>query len=183
MYTELLNSGSMRECLLSLEKPVLYLHGHIHDNPIEIIQSPRFNNAKIISISAPLLIPSKLYKDNKFGYNRIKVIFSQGNVPIGCEIIQHEFSNGSHIKQESKIRFWSPPRTLALASKDSKYLLGLIEGEQYLSNLLSKANENREQAYLEEDLVESIEELCWLGLVEYKKNKPILTGTVCKVVQ
>jgi hypothetical protein len=183
MYTELINSGSMRESLLSLGKPILYLHGHIHDNPIEIIQSSRFEDAKIISISAPLLVPSKLYKDNKFGYNRIKIVFNGGNVPIGCEIIQHEFLNGSHKKHESKIRFWNPPKTFALASERSKCFLNLIEGEQYLSELLLKANGSYEAIYTEMDIVESIEELSWLGLVDYKKNKPATTGVVRKVVQ
>jgi hypothetical protein len=183
VYTELLNGGRMRECLLRLGKPVLYLHGHTHDNPIEIIQSPRYKDSKIICVSAPLLFPNNIYKDNKFGYNRIKIMFSQRNIPIGCEIIQHEFFNGNHNKHISKIRFWTPPRTNALASQEGKTLLKLIEEDQYLSELFEKYNEDNKTGFNEDEMIELVEELDWLGLVEYKESKPALAGSVCKVVR
>ena len=39
-YTELVNGGALRASLGELGKPVLYLHGHIHEDPIEILRSP-----------------------------------------------------------------------------------------------------------------------------------------------
>lgn len=183
VYTELLNGGSMRECLLRLRKPVLYLHGHIHDNPIEIIQSPQYIDSKIIIVSAPLLFPNSKYKDNKFGYNRIKIMFSQSNDPIGCEIIQHEFLNGNHNEHLWKIRFWTPPRTNALVSSKGGALLKLIGEEQYLTELYEKYNKDNTARITEDELIELVKELDWLGLVEFKESKPPLSGSVCKVVR
>jgi hypothetical protein len=183
VYTELLNGGGMRECLLSLGKPVLYLHGHIHDNPIEIIQSPQYSDAKVICVSAPLLFPNSMYKDNKFGYNRIKIMFNQNNIPIGCEIIQHEFYNGIHNKHLWKIRFWMPPRTNALVSQKGKELLGLIDDEKYLTDIWQNYKKDNKAEFTEREMIELIEELDWLGLVEYKECKPPLTGSVRKVVR
>ncbi|TIP27751.1 MAG: hypothetical protein E5X67_14125 [Mesorhizobium sp.] len=52
-YAEMLNAGFVRAQLLSVGKPVLYLHGHIHQDPIEVISDPRNPGSQVISISAP----------------------------------------------------------------------------------------------------------------------------------
>lgn len=62
-YGEMLNAGMFRRYLQNTGRNVVYLHGHIHDDPIEIIGSPPFekgsqaysmlDSGKIVSISAP----------------------------------------------------------------------------------------------------------------------------------
>lgn len=62
-YGELLNSGMFRRYLQNTEKNIIYLHGHIHDDPVEIIGVPSFakgtkahsqpSTNKIVTISAP----------------------------------------------------------------------------------------------------------------------------------
>jgi predicted phosphodiesterase len=62
-YGELLNSGMFRRYLQNTDKNIIYLHGHIHDDPVEIIGVPSFakgtkahsqpSTNKIVTISAP----------------------------------------------------------------------------------------------------------------------------------
>lgn len=182
MYTELLNSGYMRESLLGLGRPILYLHGHIHDNPVEIIQSGRNKDSKIICISAPLLLPIKDF--TKFGYNTIKIHYSQNKNPLGCEIIHHEFIDGDHKRIESRIRFRDPPNTLGFVSERGKKLLELIKSDKlsYLGDLLKMANEAYGWGISEIEIEKLVDELDWLGLVEYFRNNPTSSRAVHKVI-
>lgn len=62
-YGEMLNAGMFRRYLQNTRRNIVYLHGHIHDDPIEIIGIPAFekgsqaysqpSTSKIVSISAP----------------------------------------------------------------------------------------------------------------------------------
>jgi len=59
-YGEMLNGGAFRDFLHSTKKNIIYLHGHIHEDPIECVSVPSANFSEpqagqIISISAPLL--------------------------------------------------------------------------------------------------------------------------------
>lgn len=48
VYGEMLNAGYIRRRLLDLPRPIVYLHGHVHDDPIEIIRSPDTPRGQII---------------------------------------------------------------------------------------------------------------------------------------
>ncbi|NOD96893.1 hypothetical protein GS610_06690 [Ruegeria sp. HKCCD6228] len=57
-YSELLNSGQVRKFFQSSGKTIIYLHGHIHDDPVEKVSRVQVHNkqeneSEIISISAP----------------------------------------------------------------------------------------------------------------------------------
>lgn len=39
-YAEMLNAGLLRDCLLRTNKNIIYLHGHIHEDPVEVIYKP-----------------------------------------------------------------------------------------------------------------------------------------------
>jgi hypothetical protein len=77
LYTELLNAGHVRTHLTNCERLVLYCHGHIHDNPIEIIQNVEDKLGRILCISAPCIIE---------GFNTIRIESSLANAPLGCVI-------------------------------------------------------------------------------------------------
>lgn len=173
MYTELINSGYMREKLLSLGRPILYLHGHIHDNDIEIIQSPIYEDSKIICISAPLLMPIKNNKNNKFGFNKIKLVFSQSKRPIGCEIEQFKFEDGRIKTSTSRIRFLNFPETIEQATGDEIRILELIREEKmvFLFRLREAYRERFKVEIDMDNLHKLIEELDWLGLVNYDRDE------------
>ncbi len=72
-YAELLNAGHFRSALLDTNKSYVYLHGHIHDDPIEIIERPseRIGDTRrnsIVTISAPPVWQ---------GYNEIALFHDQ----------------------------------------------------------------------------------------------------------
>lgn len=183
MYTELLNSGYIRERLLMLNRPIIYLHGHLHDDPIEIIQSPRYEKAKIICISAPLLFPNTKDETKKFGFNKIKIICGEHGIPIGCEITCHRPIEANVDKKEERIRFWDPPITIALATQEEKNILCCINEEMYLSDLPDKVDKKYGVNLSIKEIEESIDQLSWLGLVDYKiRGGPIPMRCVRKVV-
>lgn len=86
-YNELLNAGYLRETVLETRRNVLYLHGHIHQDPVLLVNSPLRGSHRIIHISAPALTD---------GFNLVRVYFSQEtDQPLGVELVQYRF--GDHL--------------------------------------------------------------------------------------
>jgi len=81
-YTELVNSGAMRATLTSGAKPTIYLHGHIHEDPIEIIRTP--DGANLISVSAPM---------SSDGFNLVELVFTETGLPLSCSITPWRFNS------------------------------------------------------------------------------------------
>lgn len=92
-YTELVNSGAMRATLTSGTKPTIYLHGHIHEDPIEIIRTPE--GANLISISAPM---------SADGFNVIEVAFTETGLPLSCTITPWRFNPAGIFSSVSPMR-------------------------------------------------------------------------------
>lgn len=184
MYTELLNSGYIRERLLMLNRPIIYLHGHLHDDPIEVIQSPKYAEAKIICISAPLLFPIVGDDTKKFGFNVIKIVVGKYGVPIGCKITHRQIKSSN--EKEERIRFWEPAKTSTLASSYEKNILRCIneckKEEIYLADLTDYINKKDGGNQSIEEIEESIDQLSWLGLLHYEnRNGPLPMRSVKKV--
>lgn len=76
-YTELVNSGAIRSVLQNLERPVIYLHGHIHHDPIEIIQKPA--SSPVVSIAAPEI---------QSGFNVIELVYTRSHLPLNCRVVK-----------------------------------------------------------------------------------------------
>lgn len=91
-YTELINSGRVRQALTQLERPVVYLHGHIHEDPIEIVRTPK--GEPLICISAPAA-------DD--GFNVIDVKFTRHGIPLACEITPWRFDEGGNLQSIAPI--------------------------------------------------------------------------------
>lgn len=79
-FGELLNSGYARQLFLQSGVDVLYLHGHIHDDPIEIVQSTELNGGRIICVSAPTITA---------GFNKISIFFTEDKKPFLLKITMH----------------------------------------------------------------------------------------------
>jgi predicted phosphodiesterase len=88
-YTELLNGGFIRESLLATEKNVVYLHGHIHQDPVHAVSNKTSGSNRIISISAPAL---------EDGFNLLTFTFSASTQqPLGLEIQPYRFADHTGI--------------------------------------------------------------------------------------
>ena len=97
-YTELVNSGSLRAALTDGRKPTIYLHGHIHEDPVEIVSTP--SGANLVTISAPL---------SSQGFNEVEVIFTGTGLPLTCAIVPWRFN-------ASGVLFKQPRQTVQLLS-------------------------------------------------------------------
>ena len=173
IYTELINSGHMRERLLQLDRPIIYLHGHIHDDPIEIIRSPRYKNSCLICISAPLLMPNKRYQSPKSGFNKIRIIYEDQGTPIGCEITLFRLADaGDKVdKKTERVSFLDPAHSEPFADVNDKKILNFIPSKEiYLKDLKTEIEKNEGESFEIAEIEKRIDALSWLGLVEYTRR-------------
>lgn len=84
-YAEMLNAGFVRAQLLSAGKPILYLHGHIHQDPIEVVSDPRKPGSQVISISAPEI---------GGGFNELVLFITEQDDLIGVRVIPYRTRPG-----------------------------------------------------------------------------------------
>jgi hypothetical protein len=154
-YTDIINSGMFRSRLTSLAVPVLYLHGHIHSDPIEEVTQLAPDQGQLICISAPL------FKD---GFNRIELSFSDEGIPIGCVVQRYRvrLHGGTSAEQPVRIKFRTYEAPISpVAAEVGAFLLAhpgcssLVDVQQGLGELLP-----------EEHLAAALEEVEWLGMVE-----------------
>ena len=168
-YAELLNAGNFRESLLSFNIPILYLHGHIHDNPVEVISCPVHLNSKLVLSSAPLLLPTKENGGkNKFGYAKIDILYSDDQIPLGCQL--NFITNNEDDEKILPIKFFNPfyaDRHLNQIDKELLISLRSLPTPIYVSDLITHLT-GRSIHYSSEELQESVERLYWYGLIDYR---------------
>lgn len=90
-YTELVNSGSLRGALVGNDRPCVYLHGHIHEDPIEVVHTGQC--PPLVIISAPAASD---------GFNIVEIVFMQSGLPLACEISPFRFLSGTVKRLETK---------------------------------------------------------------------------------
>jgi Icc-related predicted phosphoesterase len=91
-YTELVNSGAVRASLMEAKRPILYLHGHIHTNPVEVLTVP--GGDALICISAPAA---------DAGFNIIEVVFTKAGTPLVGHIIPWAFDQSGNLRQSPRL--------------------------------------------------------------------------------
>lgn len=126
-YTELVNSGAVRASLMEARRPILYLHGHIHTDPIEVLSVP--GGDALVCISAPAA---------EVGFNVIEVVFTRSGNPLVGHILPWRFDQSGVLREGARLtvpligkRRRSPDDGLA---KVYAYLLGVRQC--YWSDLL-----------------------------------------------
>jgi hypothetical protein len=153
-YSELINAGSVRAALLNLGRPAIYLHGHLHEDPIEVVRAPAHPRAAIISISAPLM---------RDGYNEIEIAYSRDGIPLGCRVTPHRRKGGQIVRDPPyTIPVWTIAEGMKLASAESREVMRALEPDRFIarSDLLKTGT------WTEEILDSALEELHWLGIVD-----------------
>lgn len=160
IYTELLNSGYVRFALASFGRPVIYCHGHLHNDTVEIITHPQQGFGRIITISAPLFID---------GFNLVNLIFNDEGLALGCEVIPIRLKNGSII-EDSAIRI---PLLVGenIISSD-----GVLRAALNATNgVTQRFGDIQLPTHDEESVSDALLELEWMGLVEInnRKEKPL----------
>lgn len=168
-YAEMFNAGNIRESLLTFNLPILYLHGHIHDNPVEVISCPTYINSKLVLSSAPLLLPTSDYGGkNKFGFTKIDILFSDDGIPLGCQL--NFITNNTGDEKILPIKFFNPfYASNILDSVDRNLLISLrsLHAPIYVSDLFDHLAK-RSITYSNDVLRASIERLYWYGMIDYR---------------
>jgi hypothetical protein len=90
-YTELVNSGALRNTLLELQRPVLYLHGHIHEDPVEILHTP--GSSPLVCISAP---------EASLGFNLLEIVFTAAGLPLTCYLRPFRFDDSGVFREKTR---------------------------------------------------------------------------------
>lgn len=159
-YTEMVNSGSLRQSLLKLGKSVIYLHGHTHTDPIEIVSTPEQNQSQVIVISAPKLSD---------GFNLVDVVYTHEGHPLGCTVKCFRYRDGTvSIVKNFDVPF-SQNSLLAPSREHSRVLNAINEKmTMYWSELKDTTD------FKDEQLREILLELKWRGqlqIVNDQENK------------
>ncbi|KFC74525.1 Metallophosphoesterase [Bosea sp. LC85] len=92
-YAEMLNAGFVRTQLLSACKPILYLHGHIHQDPIEVVSDPRKLGSQVVSIAAPEIAG---------GFNELILFITDHDDLVGVRVIPYRSrpADGTLVEEE-----------------------------------------------------------------------------------
>jgi len=84
-YTEMINGGQVREGLLRIDHPLIYLHGHIHRDSIELLRGGGDGawGGPVLSVAAPTLSQ---------GYNQLDLCFDGLGRMLGVEVTRFRVS-------------------------------------------------------------------------------------------
>lgn len=149
-YTELINSGAARQALSIGKAPAIYLHGHIHDDPIDILSAEHNNSSSLVVISAPEMAD---------GFNLIEIYYDNEQRPLGLLVRKFRRMGRNAVSEINivKIPFY---RKTVLSQHASKILKELPPTETlYWRDLL-------DQGHTDENLATAISELWWRDEIE-----------------
>jgi Icc-related predicted phosphoesterase len=179
VYTELINSGRFRTLLASWDRPLLYFHGHIHDDPIESIVNYRHPDAAVIMISAPLAVD---------GFNVADIAFARNGMPLGCSLTKYRTPTpGGAVEKGSTVRIPLIKRTMLPRFDDPAFLALLdicsstatsLRFMELRDRLIPRIN-SQIQALTLRDIILEAE---WLALVEViDRDQPHLHWKIQRV--
>lgn len=158
LYTDLINGGLMRARMTSLDVPIIYLHGHIHSDPVESVTQKVPDSGQLISISAP---------EFRDGFNKIDIAFGPDATPIGCKVTRFRvrLHGGTSTDPMVRVRFNSYTSHVSPLAND--IALCLLKDPTVSSLRQLYRNLVEETPGLDIDsLASALEELEWLELVE-----------------
>lgn len=91
-YTELVNSGAVRASLMEARRPILYLHGHIHTDPVEVISVP--GGDVLVCVSAPAA---------EDGFNMIEIVFTRSGNPLVGHVLPWSFDKSGVLRRGERL--------------------------------------------------------------------------------
>jgi 3',5'-cyclic AMP phosphodiesterase CpdA len=159
LYTDLVNAGMVRSRLCSLDTPILYLHGHIHSDPVESIVQSAPDHGQLICVSAP---------EFKHGFNRIDVYFADSGVPLGCVVRKFRVrEHGGTSEDSNPIRIRFDRYESSMSPLAQRIALCLIAQPtcgtvHHLIETFGATGELPDPT----DVAAALKEVEWLGLVE-----------------
>lgn len=163
IYTELINGGAARVRLSSHGRWVLYLHGHIHDDPIEVIDQRYPSRGQILAISAPRI---------DVGFNVVSIEFGYADRPMGASIFHYRYEKGGDVRPRPEIRIG-----LAAKADEPNQLLGDILSiiqpgtNMRFRDLDKHLSQRRSEDVDREDLCDALREAEWAGYIAISERE------------
>jgi len=160
-YTEMMNGGYVRSVFSSLGHPVVYCHGHIHEDPVEIISSPKYDNSDLISISAP---------EFSDGFNVIDIHYSSKNVPIGLTVTPYRITNFGSVRAGEllNVKISTSINIEEVCDEDTVQVYKKLPKDEARYSEIAAQFEKNEQLQAKLPLV--LMELHWTGLINVENN-------------
>ncbi len=162
LYTELINSGPFRTTLTQHSRPIVYCHGHIHTDPIEIISDATRPLSRVITISAPIIIA---------GFNVLHIHFSRTQDPIGIEIEFYRLQESGNVAKVNSHRIpLGDQHTTSFSDSDLAILSELLKENQVFrfEELRNKINQQRTPKANRKTMEQILCEAEWKGLISIK---------------
>lgn len=162
-YTEMVNSGALRRALTLSERPVLYLHGHIHTSDTERVSDPAKPHGEAICISAPA------FED---GFNILEIAFDENKSPLGCRVIPYRMSTAGMLDKQSAIviPFGGIPKRVMSAKQLAIMTFVTERYTCYIRDIFDELpNEDIWPDNREGVILQTIEELYWAGLIKRER--------------
>jgi hypothetical protein len=160
LYAEAINAGFIRSRFSRCKYPVIYCHGHIHQDPIEIVTQPDSSNSKLICIAAP---------EFKDGFNLMEIQYSDNNYPLGCIVTHLRLVDECSIekKKEIRISFYGPQDIEQIGhARISKYMAHLSRNARRFPEVVSNIRKNEQSSIHESTIADVLLECEWMGLVQ-----------------
>jgi hypothetical protein len=159
IYTEVINGGLARSRLAACDRAVIYCHGHIHTDPIEIVSDAKTPAGMLIAVSAPEL---------QKGFNLLDIAYGKSNTPIGCAVVPYRIEAHGGVTRGREIRI---PLIRGLRRYDLDDLLKIIVAKstgtyqrfQDISEAVKREIPTQPQT---RTLADAMLEAEWLGLLE-----------------
>jgi Icc-related predicted phosphoesterase len=164
VYTDLLNGGLARSRLTSCQSPVIYCHGHIHEDPIETIGTPTGNT--LVCVSAPKL---------EEGFNEIELEISHTGFPLGCIIHAFRWQQcglvGRNSERSKRVPLQTGKRFAEVAHPQlPKVIACLTGGGVYFPELCQAVNDQITPNLQKRTLATILREAEWLNFVEIQNR-------------
>lgn len=163
MYSETINSGLVRSRLMNCKRPIVYCHGHIHDDVTEVLQLPDSTEGQLFSISSPQF---------KHGFNVVNIDYSTKNFPIGVEVYPYRLKNDGSVPLKDDQIVASSLRCPSEWSKVSGDRIRLVlkyldtSGYKRFPELI-RAYRAAEGAHIQEKtLTSALGDAEWLGIID-----------------
>ncbi len=161
IYAEMVNAGVIRSRLTSLSKTVLYFHGHIHDDPIEVISTPNNYNFPLVSISAPKITQ---------GFNLIEIHYSVSSAfPLGCTVTPYRVDRSGQFTKQRPYRIpllWPPLQYEGYVTPRMRVILDKLGSEYIYFEDLRTSLRDAGKNYKRQTITSALLEAEWLGLVD-----------------
>ena len=163
IYTELINGGAARTRLASHERWVLYLHGHIHDDPIEVIEQRYPGSGRVLCISAPVL---------EDGFNVITIEFGYADRPMGAAIGRYRYEKGGDVRLRGEVRVGLAARADEPSQLQASILSVLKPGTNVRFRELEQALKQKLAEMPErEDLCDALREAEWADYITISERE------------